>query len=77
MKKKAILAALLAVGLFGSCIGPNKWFNGLNEWNKEVTENRWANEGIFIVLNVVPVYGFAYAVDVIVLNSIEWWSGDN
>ena len=29
------------------------------------------------MLNIVPVYGVSYAVDIIVLNSIEWWSGKN
>jgi hypothetical protein len=76
MKKKAILAALLAVGMFGSCLGPNKLFNQLNDWNAEATENKWANEGIFLVCNIVPVYGVAYLADIVVTNSIEWWNGD-
>jgi hypothetical protein len=75
--KKALVAAVLSLGLFSSCLGPNKAFNKLHDWNMGVTENRWANEGIFLVFNIIPVYGVAYAVDIIVLNSIEWWSGDN
>jgi len=72
--KKALVAAVLSVGLFSSCLGQNKLFNDLHTWNEKATENRWANEGIFVVLNVIPVYGVAYVVDVVVLNSIDWWS---
>ncbi len=75
--KKTLLAAVLSLGLFSSCLGPNKLFNGLHEWNKEATDNRWANEGIFLVLNIIPVYGVAYLVDIVILNSIEWWGGEN
>jgi len=75
--KKAIAAAILSVGLFGSCLGPNRLWEKLHDWNMEATDNRWANEGIFLVCNIVPVYGFCYMADIVVLNSIEWWSGEN
>jgi hypothetical protein len=76
--KCGLLAAVLATGLLGaSCLGPNKAFNKLNDWNQKVTENKWANEAVFIVLNIVPVYGFAYLADIIVFNSIEFWGGTN
>lgn len=75
--KKALVAAVLSLGLFSSCLGPNKLFNKLHDWNLGATEDRWANEGIFLVLSIVPVYSLAYAVDVVILNSIEFWSGKN
>lgn len=75
--KKALFAAVLSLGLFSSCLGPNKLFNKLHDWNTTATENRWGNEGIFLVLSIIPVYSLAYAADIIVLNSIEWWSGKN
>ena len=75
--KKAIVAGVLAMGLFSSCLGPNRLFNKLHDWNLSATENRWANEGIFLVCNIVPVYHVCYFVDIVVLNSIEWWSGKN
>lgn len=75
--KKALFAAVLSVGLLSSCLGPNKLFNKLHDWNLEATENRWANEGIFFVCNIVPVYALFYVADIVVLNSIEWWSGEN
>ena len=35
------------------------------------------NELVFIALHIVPVYEIAYLADVIVFNSIEFWSGSN
>jgi hypothetical protein len=75
--KKALIAAVLSVGLLGSCLGPNRLFNKLHDWNLGATENRWANEGIFLVCTIIPVYGVCYLIDIVVLNSIEWWSGEN
>jgi len=76
MTKKLFLAAALAATLT-SCLGPNKTFNDLNDWNDQVTENEWANEAVFIGLNIVPVYSLAYLADVVVFNSIEFWDGEN
>ena len=54
--KKALVAALLAVGLFSSCLGPDRLWNKLHDWNLKATENRWANEGIFLELaGAVPI----------------------
>ena len=76
--KKSFLAAALALTMLGtSCLGPNNAFNGLNSWNHRVTDSKWANEGIFLVLNIIPVYGLFYLGDIIIFNSIEFWGGDN
>lgn len=76
--KKSLLAASLALTVLGtSCLGPNNAFNNLNRWNHKVTDNKWANEGIFIVLNIIPVYGLWYWGDILIFNSIEFWGGEN
>ena len=76
--KYGVLAAVLATGLFGSsCLGPNKAFNQLNDWNAKVTTNKWGNEAIFIGLNIIPVYGFAYLGDILIFNSMEFWGAKN
>jgi Domain of unknown function (DUF3332) len=76
--KKTILGAALALGLLGSsCLGPNNAFDSLHHWNKGVTDSKWANEGIFVVLTIIPVYGVAYLGDIIIFNSIEFWGGEN
>ncbi len=75
MRRKSFLAAILAITLFApSCLGPNKNFNALHEWNEDVTDSRWVNEGIFVVLVIIPAYQITYLFDIVISNSIEWWS---
>ncbi|HED65954.1 MAG TPA: DUF3332 family protein [Planctomycetes bacterium] len=76
--KKKILGLVAGIALLTtSCLGPNRAFNGLNDWNDNLSENRWANEAVFIGLNIVPVYGLAYLGDILIFNSIEFWGGEN
>ena len=76
--KKFFLASACALSLLAtSCLGPNNAFNNLNHWNQHVTENKWGNEGIFLVLNIIPVYGLFYYGDILIFNSIEFWGGKN
>ncbi len=77
MKKKTLALVAFAALFAASCLGPNKAFNGVHEWNQDFSENRWANEGVFLVCTIIPVYSIAYLVDIVVLNSIEWWGGEN
>ena len=39
--------------------------------------NKFVNELIFLAFHIVPIYPIAYLADVLVLNSIEFWSGRN
>ena len=72
-----MVCAVLAVSiLFTSCIGSFKLWNNLKDWNQGVG-NKFVNELVFIALHIVPVYEIAYLADVIVFNSIEFWSGSN
>ena len=75
---KTFIAVLLLSSslLCSSCIGSFKLWNGLREWNQGIG-NKFVNELVFIALNIVPVYGVAYFADVVVLNTIEFWSGSN
>lgn len=76
--KKALLAGVLGLSLFAtSCLGPNNAFDRLNHWNDNVTESKWVNELIFLGLNIIPVYGFAYLGDIVIFNSMEFWGADN
>ena len=75
-KRLAAVALGLAVSLT-SCIGPNKLANSVLSWNSTVTESKFANELIFLGLHFVPVYQIAYAADGLILNSIEFWGGEN
>lgn len=76
--KKSILGAVLALGLTTtSCLGPNNAWENLHQWNRTVTDSKWANEGIFLVLTIIPVYGLFYLGDIIIFNSLEFWGADN
>ena len=72
--KKSVLACALALSLLGtSCLGPNKWFNAVHDWNSKATDSKWGNEGVFIGLNLLFVYPLCYLGDILVFNSIEFW----
>lgn len=67
-----ILAASLTMT---SCIGSFKLFNGHASWNKTATDNQFLNEILGIVIS--PAYGICMFADALVLNSIEFWTGEN
>lgn len=73
--KKTLLTVLLSLGLFSSCLGPNRLINKLYDWNMTATDDKWQNEGIFAVFNIIPLYPLAWIGDIVVFNSIEWWGG--
>lgn len=73
--QRKLLAGALAVMLSG-CYGPFRLTQKLYDWNGKVG-TKWANELVFLGLNVIPVYGFALLADGIVFNSIEFWGGQN
>lgn len=82
MKKAMFLtvAALTLAGATTGCIGKSNTFclfNGILKWNKTASDNEWINELIFLGLNIIPVYGISLFADVIVFNSIDFWTGDN
>lgn len=80
MKRKFLFtaSALVLSGsiLFTSCIGSFSLFNKLLSWNQTI-DNKFVNELVFFAFWVVPVYEVAMLADVLVINSIEFWSGDN
>ena len=62
--------------LFNSCIGSFTLSNKLLAWNKEVGD-KWVNELVFVALCIAPAYEIALFIDAVVLNSIEFWTGEN
>ena len=58
-----------------SCVGSFALFNKLAQWNKHATKSKFINEIIFLVIS--PAYAFCGMADTLVLNSIEFWTGDN
>lgn len=78
MKKSFKFSALLlsATILLSSCIGSFGLTNKVKDWNDSLG-NKWVNELVFICMHIVPVYPIAIFADAVVLNSIEFWTGDN
>lgn len=75
--KKLKVATLLLAGamLTTSCIGSFGLFNKLLSWNKTATDSKFLNEIIFLILSLP--YAICGTADVVVLNTIEFWTGDN
>lgn len=59
-----------------SCIGSFQLSNKLLSWNNQIG-NKFVNELVFFAFWVLPVYEVSGLADILVLNSIEFWSGEN
>ncbi len=80
MKKyKIAVAAILLAGTsmtFTSCIGSFAMTNRVLSWNKQVG-SKFVNELVFFAFWILPVYEVTSIADLLVINSIEFWSGTN
>ena len=76
--RRVILAGALASTLFlaAGCLGPNNAQRGINNWNARVTDMNWLNEVLFII-PLGFVQGIALMGDVLIFNTIDYWSGNN
>lgn len=72
--KVAIVAGLGLTSLTG-CMGQMATTGLVSKFNLEVVDNRYAREGMFLLLS--PAYGIAGTVDLFVINAIEFWTGTN
>ncbi|WP_421919679.1 DUF3332 domain-containing protein [Marinifilum sp.] len=71
----ACLFFTLSIGQTG-CYGPFRLTKNLHEWNSTVGD-KFTNALVFFAFIVIPVYEVAVLVDGLVLNTIEFWTGDN
>lgn len=79
--KKHTMTAAVALLLLGSvtmtsCIGSFSLTKQVMSWNKQVG-SKFLNEVVFFAFWVLPVYEVTALCDVLVINSIEFWSGNN
>lgn len=70
-----LLVAVMAASSL-DCYGSFNLTRKVWKFNGTVGD-KWVNELVFLVMSIVPVYGAAAFIDVIVLNSVEFWSGTN
>lgn len=77
MKKFRFAAVLLSLSLvLSSCIGSFNLTNKVKDWN-EGLGSKFVNELVFIGLHIIPVYELTILADILVLNSIEFWTGNS
>lgn len=62
--------------MFTSCIGKFALTKKVMAWNNQVS-NKFVNELVFIAFWVLPVYEVTSIADLLVINSLEFWSGSN
>lgn len=76
--KFTVAAVILLAGMTGlnSCIGNFALTHRVLNWNKQVGP-KFVNELVFFAFWIVPVYEVTAIADLLVINSIEFWSGNN
>jgi hypothetical protein len=78
MKKVLALIAAVCVStvMIAGCYGPFKLTRKVYEWNGSL-ESKWGREAMFLVLSVLPVYGFSLLADAVFFNLIDFWEGES
>jgi hypothetical protein len=79
-KMRTLLVSLILAGLALSntaCIGRMAVSAEVRKFNLGVTEDKWGREIVFLALYIIPVYPIAGAIDLIIVNSLEFWTGTN
>ncbi len=70
-----MLVVILTVGVAG-CFGNFAATRKVYDFNQNFGD-KWINQVMFWVLNVVPVYYVAGVVDILLFNTLEFWTGSN
>jgi hypothetical protein len=65
--------AIVGSGCFGSFALTRKLWS----FNKNISENKFVEWLVFLVLVIIPVYQLFTLGDAIIFNSIEFWTNDN
>jgi hypothetical protein len=79
MKRKCIailLSVTMGIFSFQGCIGSFGLTGKVYNFNKGLGD-KWIQELGFLVMLIIQVYTIAFLIDVIVLNSIQFWTGTN
>ena len=74
---KKLTYTFLAALTFCGCMGHNGLSGKVLKFNLEASEDRWNREWIFLGLWVTLVYPICGILDLLIFNSIEFWSGEN
>lgn len=66
-----------ALVVAGGCFGRFEITRNLYGFNRTVAEDRFVRWAVFLAMNVAPMYPVGMALDALVANPIEFWSGKN
>jgi hypothetical protein len=72
----SVLMLAVMMATMGGCYGSFELIKKVHKFNGTLG-NKFVNELGFLVMNIVPVYQVAGFIDVVILNSIEFWTGKN
>lgn len=75
--KNALSATILALGLASSCLGPDNAYSSIKDWNAGLSDQAWIEELVFLGLWFIPVYPITLLGDIIIFNTVDYWTGDN
>lgn len=75
--RRFLVPVVAASLLLSACFGSFKATQGVWRFNDDVSDNKFVDEIVFLAMNIVPIYGIAALGDVILFNTIEFWTGDN
>lgn len=59
------------------CFGSFALVKKVYEFNDNASDNKFVKTLLFYALNIVPVYGIAGFLDVVIFNLLEFWTGSN
>ena len=71
-----MLAAFLPTATVG-CFGKFNLTRKVYDWNQRIDQDKWIQWFAFLVLSIVQIYSISVLIDVILANSLEFWTGDN
>ena len=73
----AVLFVSLLLLTSPGCLGRMALSSNVRSFNMNAAKSRWGRELLFVGLIVIPVYPFCGFVDLCVINSAEFWQGEN
>lgn len=71
------IALLLVLSVAGGCIGGFRLTRTMYEFNRDVSNSLVVQELVFLAFVIIPVYPVSVAADVVVLNTVEMFTGNN
>ncbi len=72
---KKIITNVSVAALLTGCLGQNALFDTVQDWNSDATNSKFINQGISFAFWWIPVYGLSLLGDIIIFNSIGFWTG--